>query len=78
MDQQLAESLSRQLKISLEHIVREEYEWLILQKLMESPLGDAMVFRGFDQRALRRELRKYLPTNHWQVIEQWGESNQKT
>jgi predicted nucleotidyltransferase component of viral defense system len=46
MDQQLAENLSRQLKISLEHVVREEYELLILQELMASPLGAATVFKG--------------------------------
>jgi len=46
MDQQLAEDLSRQLKISLEQVVREEYELLILQKLMDSPLGAAIVFKG--------------------------------
>jgi len=39
MDQRLAEDLSRQLKISLEQVVREEYELLILQKLLDSPLG---------------------------------------
>jgi predicted nucleotidyltransferase component of viral defense system len=46
MDQQLAERLARQLKISLEHIAREEYELLILQKLTESPLGNAVIFKG--------------------------------
>lgn len=28
--------------------------------------------RGFDGKAIRRELRKYLPQSHWQVIEQWS------
>ena len=37
MDQLLAESPSRQLKIALEHVVREEYELLILRNLMETP-----------------------------------------
>ena len=46
MDQQLAQDLSRQLKISLEQVVREEYELLILRELMDSPLGAAMVFKG--------------------------------
>jgi predicted nucleotidyltransferase component of viral defense system len=46
MDQQLAESLSRQLKISVEQVVREEYELLILYKLMESSLGAATVLKG--------------------------------
>jgi len=46
MDQLLAENLSRQLKIALEHVVREEYELLILRNLMETPLGSALVLKG--------------------------------
>ena len=46
MDRQLAESLSRQLKIAPEQIVREEYELLILQRLMESRLGSVVVFKA--------------------------------
>ncbi len=46
MDQQLAESLSRQLRISPEQVVREEYEILILRELMESPIGSALIFKG--------------------------------
>lgn len=46
MDQILAENLSRQLKIALEHVVREEYELLILRNLMETTLGGALVLKG--------------------------------
>ncbi len=46
MDQQLAEDLSLQLNISVEHIIREEYEMLILQKLMSDPLSSVLVFKG--------------------------------
>jgi len=46
MDQRLAEELSQQLKIALEHVVREEYELLILRNLMESALGNSLVFKG--------------------------------
>ncbi|MCX7853153.1 MAG: nucleotidyl transferase AbiEii/AbiGii toxin family protein [Caldilineales bacterium] len=46
MDQQLAESLSRELKIAVEHVVREEYEMLILRELLASPLSNALVFKG--------------------------------
>lgn len=46
MDQYLAESLSRQLKIAVEHVVREEYELLILRELLASPPGNALVFKG--------------------------------
>jgi predicted nucleotidyltransferase component of viral defense system len=46
VDQRLAENLSLQLKISLEQIAREEYELLILQKLLETRAGNALVFKG--------------------------------
>src|SRR4030042_492487 len=46
MDQLLAESLSRQLKIALEHVVREEYELLLLRSLMETSLGSELVLKG--------------------------------
>jgi len=46
MDQILAENLSRQLKIALEHVVREEHELLILRNLMETPLSSALVLKG--------------------------------
>lgn len=46
MDQQLAESLSRQLRISLEQVVREENELLLLRELMESPVSAALLFKG--------------------------------
>ena len=46
MDQVLAENLSRRLKIALEHVVREEYELLILRNLMETPLSSALVLKG--------------------------------
>lgn len=46
MDQVLAENLSRRLKIALEHVVREEYELLILRNLMETSLSNALVLKG--------------------------------
>lgn len=46
MDQRLAESLARQLKIAIEPVVREEYELLILRELLETTLGHALVFKG--------------------------------
>lgn len=46
MDQLLAERLAQELRIAPEHIVREEHELLILQNLMESPLGNALVLKG--------------------------------
>lgn len=46
MDQVLAESLARQLRIAVEQVVREAYELLILQHLMESPIGRSFVFKG--------------------------------
>ena len=46
MNEFLANNLSRQLKIALEQVAREEYELLILRSLMESPLGNALAFKG--------------------------------
>jgi len=46
MDQLFAENLSRQLKIALEHVVREEHELLILRNLSETPLSSALVLKG--------------------------------
>jgi predicted nucleotidyltransferase component of viral defense system len=46
MDQRLAESLAQQFKISLEQVVREEYELLVLQRLLESPAGHLLVLKG--------------------------------
>ncbi len=46
MDQRLAESLTRQLKVAIEHVVREEYELLILRELLETRLGRTLAFKG--------------------------------
>jgi len=46
MNEILANQLSRQLKIALEQVAREEVELLILRSLMESPLGNALAFKG--------------------------------
>ncbi len=46
MDRVLAETLSRQLEITVEHVVREEYELLLLRGLMESLLGSVLVLKG--------------------------------
>jgi predicted nucleotidyltransferase component of viral defense system len=46
MDQQLAETLSRQLGISPEQVVREEHELLLLSGWLEGSVGRALVFRG--------------------------------
>ena len=50
---------------------RDLYDlWFIAQKLRQPFTPD---LSGFDRQAIRRELRKYLPVTHWQVIEQWSE-----
>lgn len=46
MDIKLASEKSKQLKISVVQIVREEYEMLLLNRLFESPFGKKLVFRG--------------------------------
>ncbi|MBL7078594.1 nucleotidyl transferase AbiEii/AbiGii toxin family protein [Candidatus Shapirobacteria bacterium] len=46
MNEQLAFSLAKKINISLEQVVREEYEIIILKKLFESDLGKYFVFKG--------------------------------
>ncbi|OGG15538.1 hypothetical protein A3D77_05850 [Candidatus Gottesmanbacteria bacterium RIFCSPHIGHO2_02_FULL_39_11] len=46
MDTQLAIEKSRQLKISVIPIVREEYEMLLLARIFDSRFGKQLVFRG--------------------------------
>lgn len=46
MNSQLASKLSKEMGISLDLVVREEYEMIILKKLFESELGLSFVFKG--------------------------------
>lgn len=46
MDRYSAESLSREIGIAVEQVVREELELAILKPLFESRIGDDLVFKG--------------------------------
>jgi predicted nucleotidyltransferase component of viral defense system len=46
MNKQLVDDLQKNLNISQEQIVREEYEMIILKQLFESELGSLFVFKG--------------------------------
>jgi predicted nucleotidyltransferase component of viral defense system len=46
MDQSSAELLSGKLGIAVEQIVREEFELAVLKSLLESRIGNALVFKG--------------------------------
>ena len=46
MDQNLAESAAKRLKIAVEQVVREELELSLLKNLFESGIGTALVFKG--------------------------------
>lgn len=46
MDISTAQTLSSKLQISLDYIVREEYEILFLKELYESEFGSSLVFKG--------------------------------
>ena len=46
MDKELAQQLSKKLKISTPQIVREEYELIILKELFSSSIGEKLVFKG--------------------------------
>ncbi|MEW6405400.1 MAG: nucleotidyl transferase AbiEii/AbiGii toxin family protein [Chloroflexota bacterium] len=53
------------------HQPRDLYDlWFIAQKLRQPYYTPDL--SGFDQRAIRRELRKVLPKDHWQVIDLWS------
>jgi len=48
---------------------RDLYDlWFIAQRLRQPFVADLHLF---DRKAIKRELRKYLPPTHWQMIEQW-------
>jgi len=46
MNKELAEQLSRKLKISTPQIIREEYELIVLKDIYASNLADKVVFKG--------------------------------
>lgn len=46
MNRQLALQLQNKLKISIDRIVREEYEMILLSSLLQSDFGSKLVFRG--------------------------------
>lgn len=46
MDQFLAESFARRLRIGTEMVVREEYEMALLKAFFESQQGKSLVFKG--------------------------------
>jgi predicted nucleotidyltransferase component of viral defense system len=46
MDQSSAEFLSRKLGIAVEQVVREELEIAVLKTLLESRIGNSLVFKG--------------------------------
>lgn len=46
MDLTTAQLFSRKLQISLEQVVREEYEILLLKEIFESEFGSGLVFKG--------------------------------
>lgn len=46
MDITSAQTLSQKLQISLNYIVREEYEMLFLKEIFESEYGSSLVFKG--------------------------------
>ena len=46
MDLTTAQSLSQRLQISLNYIIREEYEILLLKEIFESEYGSSLIFKG--------------------------------
>jgi len=65
------ERMARDKRKALEarHQPRDLYDlWFISQKLGREFVPDAA---GFDPSLLKRELRKYLPRNHWRLVDTW-------
>lgn len=46
MDLTTAQTLSQKLQISIDQVVREEYEILLLKEIFESEYGSSLVFKG--------------------------------
>lgn len=46
MDINTAKDLSKKLKISVDYVVREEYEMLLLKEIFESEFGSNLIFKG--------------------------------
>lgn len=46
MDISTAQTLSNKLQISIDQVVREEYELLLLKEIFESEYGSSLVFKG--------------------------------
>lgn len=46
MDKSAAQELAKKLQISVNYVVREEYEMLLLKQIFESPFGAHVVFKG--------------------------------
>ncbi|NCO44209.1 nucleotidyl transferase AbiEii/AbiGii toxin family protein [Candidatus Berkelbacteria bacterium] len=46
MIKDIAEKLSRELRISLDKVVREEWEMKVLEKISQSVIGDKIMFKG--------------------------------
>lgn len=46
MDLTTAQTLSQRLQISIDQVVREEYEILLLKEIFESEYGSSLVFKG--------------------------------
>ncbi len=63
--------IDKQVALADRRQPRDLYDlWFIAQKLRRTFTPD---LEGMDRQAIRRELRKYLPKSHWQVIELWSE-----
>lgn len=46
MDKSTAQAVAKEVQISVDYIVREEYEMILLKEIMESEFGSSLVFKG--------------------------------
>lgn len=46
MEKEIAQSLAKELKISIDQVVREYWEMIVLKEISQSKLGDFLIFAG--------------------------------
>lgn len=74
MNKQIVEILQKNLGISQEQIVREEYEMIILKQLFESELGKSFVFKGGTALRLAYGSQRFSEDLDFSVVEDFNKN----
>jgi len=75
MDIATAKALSNKLQISIDCIVREEYEILLLKEIFESEYGTKLVFKGGTSLRLAYSSPRYSEDLDFTMLEEFGANN---